>query len=1014
MYGTMPDGTPLAPELQLKLDKEKFFEYLTPEERAMYEAQELVVVKPYVQQGGTDPALVAKAYGYESFHDYLADLNKYPPVEEAADIIANNRADEQLEGMPSDEAIKEMVMEDVDGKLRLKVTLWEQEILARKNFKGTIKKISIKGIERTPMNRAVKEAARQQVATRSLRDTANGKVYDSAARKWAREAVNAFKRGDSQGVLNAKRKEAYNLIFLDEVKKMQKVKERLIRTRQRFKAKNFRKKLTKVRPEMMKAIDELLADYQWTKNQSSAQKEEAQVSGAKHLSTVTGKELELLMGALLKMRDGAAFVIKEEEATNKIEFEKKIGTLVTDLDEVKKGLPASIKEGVPGPKNRTLIQKARVKEIFLLKAETILLSMDLGKKLGKWWKAIYEPLEGARDAYHKEMEQVKNALQRILDKYYNPNELRALSEKTIKAGGKTWSKEDGLAILGNYGNPNGRKRLRNNGVTDEIAQEIFLQLSDKDFAYVQEMVDYMGSFWDRIYTLEAETKGRYPKKVEALSFEVGDRTVKGGYFPIKYDKEILGDTVDSKGLEPDQLMSGSHFGGVYAQTNDGHTYTQAEEYDAPLDLSIEVAAGHIQRVVYDLNYRKPVLEVAAVLRDKRVKKALEEGIGTGAWDNLSATLQSVARDSTVDQRLDASLDRFFRAARRNTSFAMMGYSIRVALLQPLGLWASAAVVGGNAIAREFVGGLVNPVAKKKRVAMMKEQSTFMKERMATFDRDVYEYVKLVSPELAGKGVKGKYHRFQMQAFSMMSYTDMYTSTVTWLAAFDKALLEGYNDKEATQIADQAVRRSQGSGARLDVSRVQSYNELTKLFTMFYNYFSTILNEYYLQRRLFRGDRISALEMTRVTMFLIVIPKMIEEAVIGRGEDDEDWAGFARRVALSPLKMPLLMYPLLREGVGVLDGYAYQGSPVFKLTEQTWQVLWSAVDAPFDDDGKGISRKNRTDFVNSMGLYLGFPAAQSNRIIDAMTLLLEGKTDAIDTLRIMSIGPNQKERRTLKK
>ena len=283
----------------------------------------------------------------------------------------------------------------------------------------------------------------------------------------------------------------------------------------------------------------------------------------------------------------------------------------------------------------------------------------------------------------------------------------------------------------------------------------------------------------------------------------------------------------------------------------------------------------------------------------------------------------------------------------------------------------------------------------------------------------YEYIKLVSPDLAGKGFTGAYKRSSLYYYTMMGWSDMYTSTVTWLAAYDKYMDENNaleNEAvatEAIQYADQVVRRSQGSGTRLDVSRMQAHNEGVKLLTMFISYFNSQLNEIISLRREVRARRVSVWQMAAMLMWTMVLASMFEEALLGHGEEDEEWEDFAWRVAKSPIGFPFALFPLVRDIHGALKGFSAQGTPATALwtdVGESASKLWEmASDEDVDAEWGRTLRKN---LVNSAGLGFGWPAAQTNRIMDALTLVLEEDAGGWTAARVIWKGPTKEERKTL--
>ena len=376
-------------------------------------------------------------YGYDSFQHYLEDMNRFPPMNEAADMAAEAATNEAFPDSRFDEeSVKKSVEDAVLDKLRVKVTLWEQEILARRNWKGTIKKVAIKGIERTPVHRELRREAAEAVSKRSLREIDYGRVYNSAAKRWRKEAADAFKRGDSKAVLEAKQKETYNLVFYSEARKMVKLKERGEYLSKAMKKKTFQKAVTKVSVPLIDEINDAMGVLIFGRPPSKKDRSLGTPAALNHVERLTGEELEKLVLTFENLRKQARFLINEDKAVNSEKHEEQIADLTSNLEGVIAGLPKSLRGPVPAKKDETLARKARSLEMFFLKPETILMAMDEAKPLGKWWKAIYEPLDDARNDYYDEMQEVQAFFRETIKQYYTSSELRRFSEKTTKVGEK--------------------------------------------------------------------------------------------------------------------------------------------------------------------------------------------------------------------------------------------------------------------------------------------------------------------------------------------------------------------------------------------------------------------------------------------------------------------------------------------------------------------------------------------------------------------------------------------------
>ena len=1016
LTGTTPDGKPLPEGTRLKIGKKALLEMLFSEKDLAY------FEGLYAEQGVT-PARLAEIYGYENAQVMLQDVASHPPLEEAARQYAESEADRHFGDEMTPESVRELVEDKVNERLRAKLSLWEMELMAQKDFKKTVKLATIKGIERKPRSRAQVRAAREAVGRATLAEIANGRVYESAAKKWAKEAVKMMKKGDLKGFLDAKRKEHYNTIFAVEARKLVKTKKNILNKVKRLTEARFQRRAMKISKEMLDDINQKLAEYRFGKR--LAQSDPDYYS---HIDNLTGNDLQALDIELGEVLSVARVAIAEMKGKRKAEYQAKVAELVgpDDVAETAKGkVPVEPRKMIAGKSSvkKTIRRLRRYPERFketLLKPEVVTMLLDQGRQFGKWYKAVYEPIDNARTAYLKEMVGVREQVEKIFKAHYTPKEMAEFQTRTIRMAGEMLTKEEALSVLLNYGNEGNRARLEINGVDESAAMEIFSQLSDKDLDFAEEIWTYLDSFWDRISKLEAKTKGRIPSKVEAVSFEVRGRTLRGGYYPIRYIEEALAMRTPAKGITEYDIMNPDDFYGVIAQTKDGHTKERLKEVDLPLELSLEIPMNHLDTVLYDLHFREPVLQVAAILRSPRIADAVKTAIGEGVHDDLKAWLKSVAKDAATDVRSKpgsnfALVEKTIAKLRRNTSMAMMGFSARVALLQPLGLIVSGERLGTASVGRQFFRSLLNPVGAKRRYSQMVELSPFMKERGSLFERDAYEYIKSRFPTSGIKRVVSPLKFIHEQAYTMIGWADMFTSGVTWQTAFDKAMagkvdgVSGADMDAAVRYADQSVRLTQGSGGRIDLAVAQAHSEFSKIFTMFYGYFNTVFNRYEFQRRQHRAGRISALELARTVFYLHIVVGILEEAAFGRpDEEEEETPDTLKRYGIAAASGYLGMYPVLRELGGAMKGFDVQGSPLLTMTKTAVELMTKTAPKIIDEE-KEFKRADRKRLVNTGGFMLGIPASQLNRGIDGLMLWLENEDmDIMEVLEASAKGPSREQ------
>ena len=147
----------------------------------------------------------------------------------------------------------------------------------------------------------------------------------------------------------------------------------------------------------------------------------------------------------------------------------------------------------------------------------------------------------------------------------------------------------------------------------------------------------------------------------------------------------------------------------------------------------------------------------------------------------------------------------------------------------------------------------------------------------------------------------------------------------------QAIAEGKDKDTAILEADAAVRLTQGAGGAKDLAAIQRNNELTKMLTMFYSYFSVLYNR---QRDMGRNVQ-EIKDMPKFlsrAFFTVMIPAIIGDLILMRGPDeDEDEAEWVIRKVLL---YPLMSVPLLRDVASTIDsGFDYRFSPLSTIGEK---------------------------------------------------------------------------------
>jgi hypothetical protein len=213
----------------------------------------------------------------------------------------------------------------------------------------------------------------------------------------------------------------------------------------------------------------------------------------------------------------------------------------------------------------------------------------------------------------------------------------------VQALGESITKEQALAILLNCGNADNMQRVMTgfklkNGQTLTEAQiaAIIDTLDEKDVKFAQSVWDYLDTFRKESFDLQESITGVRPEAVQARPLVTKYGELRGGYYPIVYDKTQSAKPIDTETI-------GTQTGGMWASVDYGSMKQRtATGLGAPLSLSIDVIPQHVARTVHMLAFRKPIIEVSRILNAKAVNAAIQETAGVETTKALQSWLHYVA------------------------------------------------------------------------------------------------------------------------------------------------------------------------------------------------------------------------------------------------------------------------------------------------------------------------------------------------------------------------------------
>lgn len=565
---------------------------------------------------------------------------------------------------------------------------------------------------------------------------------------------------------------------------------------------------------------------------------------------------------------------------------------------------------------------------FHMKVEEMCLEMDGGEFGGAFWKYIYRPISRADDAQAVRMRKVRDDCRKLFS-VYSTKELALMGTKKefVPSIGESLTYENRLAIALNMGNAVNRERvLSGHKWDDRQLKDVLAPLTARDWNFVQSVWDYFETFKAESFKLEEDITGSKPVAVEAQPFTVQTSDgqtlpIRGGYYPIKYnrDKSFKQFARDQKEMDK-ELFGGRNYG--QAMTKHGHLKDRTKYgLGEPLLMELSVIPDHLYNTVHDLAYRSAVLDVAKVLRNDRVRAAIEGYYGKEIYRELMPWLQDVSNEM---QQPFGQIQRWAHWARSAGSTMQMGFKATTIFSQISGLTQTMDVLGTRYTCEGLKLVYSHPFGLADLYRKTCEVSPFMATRLQSFDRDVRDMTKV----LQTSRIRGWVQKVQEKAFTPMGILQMGVDLPTWWGAYAKGM-DLYKDTgKAVEYADSIVRQSQGSGSTKDLAHVQRGGDFARLWTMFYSYFNTLYNLGARHIRELRKDHSAAgiFRAANSAILLWFLPAAISELLAGRwgGDDDESTAGWLARLWLA---YPFQTVVGVRDVVNAISsGYGYQLSP----------------------------------------------------------------------------------------
>ena len=621
-----------------------------------------------------------------------------------------------------------------------------------------------------------------------------------------------------------------------------------------------------------------------------------------------------------------------------------------------------------------------------IKISSIARILDGGKDAGAFWNYFIRPINEAADREATMTAETAQKLEEIL-KPLNDNltHREYWRNAEYQIGGQKFTRRQLFAIALNLGNEGNIQRLLSGGhgsVRNWNMPEVMdaLQnLTSKEWQAVQKVWDLFESFRPQIAELERKVVGIEPQWVEAkpLTVRTADGellTLRGGYYPAKYDSASTQAAESGNALtDIEDIKSAAK---MAANTRHNFTKDRAEAVkNRPLLLDLSVTYNGLNEIIHDLTHREAVIDAARLLKSSSIDKAIRETLGAQAKRQLNKALEDIARGNTAPVE---GLDKYSGLLRQNVSMTGLGFNVVSAAVQLTGFIPAVTRLGGKYAWAGLSQYTTHPI-KATRTAM--EQSEFMRNRGNTRLREIRE----VAATINGAGKIRKF--LNKYSYWLMMKMQQVVDTAIWHGALAKAMDSGKDLDTAIKLADQTVLDTQGGGQIKDLSAFERGSNTKKLFTVFYAYMNTALNQGFVEAKTQKSKAKLAANLMMIYVVPTALTALMKSALIP-GDDDDD---LAKKLAKEQISFLLGLFVYGRELTqlaNIVTGdrfYGYAGPSGLRPFDDAFKFVQQAVQGEFD------SAFVRTS-VNLLGDAFGLPSAQINRTIKGAEALQEDETD----------------------
>lgn len=939
---------------------------------------------------GLHPDIVAEMFGFTSGDELVRKLAQVETPNAEIEALTDVRMLEQFGDLSSPEAIEKAADKAIHNDARARFVATEANALAKATG------------QRKVLASAAKEFARAMIARLKVRDIKPGQ-YANAEVRAAKAAEKASKSGDLATAAAEKRNQLIQNYATRAAYDAQENVDRGLRYLKKFEGDikgldadyadqigNLLERFDLRKGQSNKAVDKRTALAEWIKALREAGLEpdippelenEAFRTSYKNL---TVEEFQGLVDTVRQIEHLGRLKHKLLTAADQRAYEAVRDEIAGSIRENAQGRQADTR--TPTTNMGRALQGLKRFWASHIKAATWARVMDGGKDGGPMWEYFVRSANERGDQETTMRAEATAKLSEILAPVFKLGRMGGKGQ-FFPSINRSLNREARLAIALNTGNTGNLQRLLGGeGWTMAQLTPVLQSLTAQEWAAVQAVWDHFESYRPQIAEKERRVYGKEPEWVAPQPFAVTTAdgstvTLRGGYYPIKYDpaaSQRAEEHADAESAK--RQLQGAY---TTATTRRSFTKARVEEVSGrPLLYTLAGMYSGVNDVIHDLAWHEWLIDANRLLRSHTIDTAIREHYGPEAKQQFKTWVQDVAEgDKGAANAGEAALGRL----RQGVSASGLGFNVMSAAIQITGFNQSIVRVGAPWIGRGIAKYLGNPLGLTRTVH---EMSDFMANRARTRFRELNELRNQVQDQSAFNEFIGRY------AYFMMMRVQQVVDVPTWWGAYEKAIAAGNEETRAVALADQAVIDAQGGGQTKDLSAIERGGPALRLFTVFYSFMNTALNLGVAQTM---GANTPAKRAKLAVDYLMlytvpaVLGYTLKAALTPGDSGDDDLEEIAKKLAAEQLSYLMGLMVVVREFGEVAKiatgnpSFGYQGPAGVRAISDAQKFGQQAMQGEFDD-------AFRKSAVNLIGDFTGLPAAQINRTLTGTQALAEGKTE----------------------